>query len=146
MIGDNKMKKISYLILSILVMCSTIGLCGCGGNGGEDSTTESTSSKEVESTSDKETESSEEDNGKVKYTVTVVDEEGNPVVGAMVQLCKDSCVPAMTKDNGVAEFNLKEDDYDVKFAIQPEGFEAPAEKYNFEEGKTDLTITLKKIS
>lgn len=140
------MKKITYVLLSILVMCMATGLCACGGNSGEDGTTEPTSTKEIESTSDKETESSSEDNGKVKYTVTVVDEEGNPVVGAMVQLCKDSCVPAMTKDNGVAEFNLKEDNYDVKFALQPEGYEAPAEKYNFEAGKTELTITLKKAS
>ena len=139
------MKKITYVLLSILVMCTATGLCACGGSGNEDNTTEPTS-KEVESTSNKETESSSEDNGKVKYTVTVVDEDGNPVVGAMVQLCKDSCVPAMTKDNGVAEFNLKEDNYDVKFALQPEGYEAPAEKYNFEAGKTELTITLKKAS
>lgn len=129
-------------------MVSAIGLCACGGNGGEDNTTEPTSSKEIESTSDKETESSSEDNGKVKYTVTVVDEQGNPVVGAMVQLCKDSCVPAMTKDNGVAEFNLAKDDYDVKFAVFPKGYEYCSDEqvFHFEDGKTDLTITIKKVS
>lgn len=140
------MKKITYLLLTILLICAAINLSACGDNSGKDNTTENDSKNELESTSDKETESSSEDNGKIKYTVTVVDEDGNPVAGVMVQLCKDSCVPAMTKDNGVAEFNLKEDDYDVKFAIEPEGYEAPAEKYNFESGKTDITITLKKVA
>ena len=140
------MKKITYLLLSMMVMIAAMGLCACGGNSGEDSTNNSTPSNETESSKDKETESSSEDNGKVKYTVTVVDDAGNAVAGVMVQLCKDSCVPAMTNDNGVAEFNLAENDYDVKFAIAPEGYENVQDVYKFDIGKTELTITLKKAA
>ncbi len=143
------MRKITYLLLCALVTISAIGLCACSGSGDEKKTTESTSSNEAQSTDNNdETESSSEDDGKVHYTVTVVDEDGNPVAGAMVQLCKDSCVPAVTEDNGVAEFNLAEDDYDVKFAVFPEGYEYTTDEqvFHFEDGKTDLTITLKKVS
>ena len=134
------MKKITYLLLSALVTFSAIGLCACGGNGDENKTTEPTTKKEEISTTAK--------NEEEKYTVKVVDEEGNPVVGAMVQLCKDSCVPAMTKDNGVAEFELAEDNYDVKFAVFPKGYEYSTDEqvFHFESGKTELTITLKKVA
>lgn len=143
------MKKITYLLLSALVTFSAIGLCACGGNGDENKTTEPTTKKEeISTTAKNEEESSSEDTSKVKYTVKVVDEEGNPVVGAMVQLCKDSCVPAMTKDNGVAEFELAEDNYDVKFAVFPKGYEYSTDEqvFHFESGKTELTITLKKVA
>ncbi len=143
------MRKIAYFLLSMTVIVSAIGLCACGGSGDENKTTEPISSDEAQSTdNNNETESSSEDDSKVNYTVTVVDEDGNPVAGAMVQCCKDSCVPALTNDNGVAEFNLAEDDYDVKFAVFPEGYEYTTDEqvFHFEDGKTDLTITLKKVA
>ena len=142
------MRKIAYLLLSMLVTVSAIGLCACGGNGDENKTTEPTTKKEEVSTTQKNEEEPSDDADTVKYTVKVVDEQGNPVVGAMVQLCKDSCVPAMTKDNGIAEFNLAEDDYDVKFAVFPQGYEYSSDEqvFHFEDGKTDLVITIKKVS
>lgn len=141
------MKKISYLLLSLMILLSSICLCACGGNGGDDESKETTSSNEEVSTTakDKETEPSSEDDGKVTYKVTVVDESGNPISNAMVQCCKDACVPGVTNADGVAEFVLAEDTYDVKFISLPEGYtySSDVEVFNFEDGKTELTITLK---
>lgn len=141
------MKKLSYLLLSVMLLISVVCLCACGGNDSEDSSKETTSSNEVASTSvkDKETEPATEDNSKITYKVTVVDEAGKPISGAMVQCCKDACVPGVTNAEGVAEFVLAEDAYDVKFISLPEGYtySSDVEVFNFEDGKTELTITLK---
>ena len=128
------MKKISYILLSIMVILSALCLCACGGKEKEEETT--TKAKEVTTeatTAEETTEEATEDDGLVDYKVTVIDDAGNPVAKAMVQCCKDSCVPAMTNENGVAEFKLVEDDYDVKFAAFPEGYEymSDEEVFNF---------------
>ena len=65
----------------------------------------------------------------------------DPVVGATVQLCVgDICrLPVVTDENGVATLKLDRDNYTVK--IHVEGFEVEP-YYTFEEGQTELTITL----
>ncbi|MBQ2981768.1 MAG: hypothetical protein IJD58_06540 [Lachnospiraceae bacterium] len=141
------MKKITYVLLSIMVIISAMSLCACGGKDDSNETTKKQEETSTEATTAaKETEAETEDDGLVDYKVTVVDDAGNPVAKAMVQCCKDSCVPAMTNENGVAEFKLAEDDYDVKFAAFPEGYEymSDEEVFHFEDGKYELTITIKK--
>lgn len=141
------MKKITYVLLSVMVIISAMNLCACGGKDDSNETTKKQEETSTEATTAaKETEAETEDDGLVDYKVTVVDDAGNPVAKAMVQCCKDSCVPAMTNENGVAEFKLAEDDYDVKFAAFPEGYEymSDEEVFHFEDGKYELTITIKK--
>ena len=132
-------------------MCSAIGLCACG----EEEAKETTKSTSENNTSEKETTenttqetTTEEADDKVTYTIKVVDEDGNAIAGAMVQLCKDSCVPGKTDDNGVAEFKLAEDDYKASLMAMPEGYEYSGEEeaFYYEDGATELTITLKKKS
>jgi len=81
----------------------------------------------------------------VNYTVTVVDEEGNPIVGALVQLCNESCFPSATGDDGVAKFALDEANYKVSFLTLPAGYTYSGEEqeFYFEAGSVELTITLK---
>ena len=143
------MKKISYVLLSAMMVVSALCFSACGSKEkAEETTTKEEVKQTVEAvTVDKETqETTTEDDGLVEYKVTVVDDAGNPVANAMVQCCKDACVPAKTNENGVAEFKLAEDDYDVKFAAFPEGYEhmSDEEVFNFEDGKYELTITIKK--
>lgn len=142
------MKKITYLLLSLIIILSAMSFGACGEKDSEDTKTETTASSDEASTpsKEKETETITVDTSKITYKVTVVDDAGNAIAGAMVQCCKDACVPGITNDNGVAEFVLEEDDYDVKFITVPEGYEYSSEQevFNFEEGQTELTITLKK--
>ncbi len=88
----------------------------------------------------------------VTYRVKVVDEEGNPVAGARVQLCKDACVYATSNDEGWAEFTIPvEDGYHANILKAPSGFEIPEGKeldkteYDFESGKTEMTLVLKLV-
>lgn len=83
--------------------------------------------------------------GMISYTVTVVDQEGNPVSGVMVQMCKDSCIPGVTNDAGVAAFRMYEDDYKVSLLTMPEGYAYAGEEeiFYFETGSYELTIVLK---
>lgn len=128
----------------LLVLCLALGLCACGGSGNEETkpTSAETTGAAEETTGTTAATQAEED-GKVSYTVKVVDEDGNPISGAMVQLCKETCLPGATNAEGVAEFRTVEDEYKVSFMTVPEGYAAEAEEFYFEDGSFELTITLK---
>ncbi len=141
------MKKIMYVLLSTMLLCSCMMFVACGSKeNGEKETSDKTDA--ATTTVKQETETDETDttvdDSKVTYKVKVVDADGNAIAGAMVQLCKDSCVPAVTNAEGVAEFNLEEDDYDVKFVQLPEGYtySGADEVFKFEVGSFELTIIL----
>lgn len=139
-------KKFSLLAL---VLCLLLSLCACGGS--EAPATEApvieAPATEAPVVEEPETEATLAE-GMAVYTITVVDEGGNPIAGAMVQMCKDSCIPGMTDGNGVATFTMTEDDYKVSFLTMPAGFELVDEtsEFYFESGSTEMTITLKAVA
>lgn len=79
-----------------------------------------------------------------EYTVTVLDETGAPVPGAMVQLCKEICAPGVTDEDGIARFQLPRDAYKVTFLVLPEGYAYAddVQEFYFEDGTLELQITL----
>jgi len=81
----------------------------------------------------------------VIYRVEVVNQRGEPVKGALVQLCSDICIPGMTDEQGVAEFEVPEDDYKVSLLSMPEGYTHSGEEqeFLFEASSRELTVTLK---
>lgn len=137
------MKKI---IAMLLALCLMLGLCACGtAQENENEETEPT-----ETTGQIQTEPTEEatepaDDGSVTYKVTVVDEGGNPIAGAMVQICLETCFPGVTNEEGVAEYTVAEADYKVSFLSLPAGYTYSTEEqeFYFEDGATEMTITLK---
>ena len=135
------MKRLLALALALgLMLC----LCACGGTVEPVVTTEPTS-ESTEPT----TESTEQvaDANEPTYVVTVVDQDNAPVVGAWVQLCLEACVPAMTDENGVANFYLEENEYKVGFTVMPAGYEYATEEQAFPFGTAfELTITLKAVA
>ena len=83
------------------------------------------------------------EDGKIAYTVKVLDGNGSPMAGVAVQICKDSCMPGMTDAEGVATFRVAEaEGYKVSFLTVPEGYTAEAEEFYFEAGSTEMTLTL----
>ena len=86
--------------------------------------------------------------GPVEYRITVLTESGEPVKGAMVQLCSDVCVPGVTDEAGEAVLAVPGDNYKVSFIALPEGYDYADETREFllEAGKTELTIRLKPVS
>lgn len=137
------MKTLKMLICAVMVLCMTFTLCACG-NGADDTvpTDEPTASvpqvtEPVQTTAPVQVESG--------YTVKVVDENGNPIPGALVQLCKELCYPNVTDANGEAFFNLAQDEYKVSFLSLPAGYTYSGEEqeFYFDGDATELTIVLK---
>ncbi len=136
--------KIKSMLLLILAFAMVFTLCACGGNeatGSNDSTQTSGTEASTQASTD-----ATEDSSKVTYTVTVLDEGGNPVVGAFVQLCLDACIPSATNAEGVATYNVEEADYKVSFVSMPEGYSSDATEFYFENGSHEMTITLKAVA
>lgn len=140
----NVMKRFTAAVLLLtLVLC----LCACGGSGEE--TPKATDAPVVETEAPvPQTEAPTEEPTEAEfngYTVTVQDEDGNPVAGAMVQLCLESCFPSMTNESGVAMFDLEEADYKVSFITLPAGYTYTSEvqEFYFESGAKEMTIVLK---
>ena len=85
------------------------------------------------------------------YTVTVVDQNGDAVVGAGVQLCYNGvCLPAVNTDDNGTITNLIKDGYEVSVLITvPNGYSEPTPvsgTYHavIPEGQTEITITVTK--
>ena len=133
------------IIAMLLVLAMALSLCACGAKEEAAPATEAPVVTEAPvETEAPETEAVVEEEG--GYTVTVLDENGAPLAGVLVQLCKDACVPAATDAEGVARFNLPEDTYKVSFLALPAGFtymDEAVQEFYFENGSTDMTITLK---
>ncbi len=140
------MKK---LLIILMAFCLAFSLVACGGNNND--AKEEKDDEETTLAADDTTEKVDDttadvvDDGKAIYTVKVCDEAGNPIAGAMVQLCKETCLPGMTDETGVATFNVLEDDYKVSFLALPEGYiyVDGATEFYFEDGSNDITLTLK---
>ena len=135
------MKKLLALIMAVLMVLS---LCACGADKTDTKTNdniEQNSSSELEDTSS-------EEETTPKFEVTVTDADGNAVQGVMVQLCKDTCVPAVTDANGVATFNAEiTDGYKLSVMSCPEGYESENTGDNYiylEEGETSYTLEITK--
>ena len=138
------MKK--RLVTTILMLCMALSLVACGGNGSEkntqDKNTESSQQDDAQANKDTENDKTDEpvDDGKIEYKVTLLDANGAPIAGKMVQVCNSATcfAPQATDANGVATFRLEEaDDYKAKELTQGDD----AYVY-FEAGATELTITL----
>jgi hypothetical protein len=129
--------KIKNILALLLALCMVFALVACGGE------TETTDKDEPKQTEGTEATTEATTDGKVTYTVKVVDEKGNPYAGAMVQLCLDACVPAVTDANGIATWNLEKADYKVSFVTMPEGYTAEKENFYFDTDSYEMTITIK---
>lgn len=143
-----KVKTMKKLLVSVLTICALTAFCACGSaeeSSNAQADTQVTETQQAVVETEKEVVEEVVDDGKVNYSVKVVDEEGNPIVGALVQMCKESCFPSVTGEDGVATFSLVEDDYKVSFLTLPEGYTYSGEEdtFYFEAGAVELTITLK---
>ncbi len=131
------MKKFLAVILALGMIFS---LCACGGDDNGPTGTETIDNQTVNE------QASSEQEVTPKFEVTVTDTEGNVVKGVMVQLCKDTCVPAMTDDNGVATFNVEiTDGYKLSVMSCPDGYEYTGEaEIYLEDGDTSYTLEIVK--
>jgi hypothetical protein len=88
---------------------------------------------------------------KVTYTITIKDQDGNPIAEVEAQICVDGVCkkPNVTDENGVVKFSM-DDPGDSTLSLQineggsPAGYEYPTEKIAIEAGQTEITVTLNK--
>ena len=138
------MNHLKRLLAVMLVLSVVLCLCACGNT--QPDPVDDTKPATEPVVTDPVTEPV--DDGKVTYKVTVQDEGGNPVAGALVQLCLDACVPAMTNAQGVAEWTVEEADYKVSFAMMPVGYDyaTDAQEFYFDDDSCEMTLTLKVVA
>lgn len=135
------MKNIKNLLALLLALTMLLGLCACGEAEAETTTTAETTTEAP--TTETTTEAATEASG-TTYTVTVQSDNGEPIANAMVQICLDACIPAVTDNNGVAVWTVEEADYKVSFLALPTGYTYADDVQEFYfDGETELTITLK---
>ena len=80
-----------------------------------------------------------------QYRVYVTDTEGNPVKGAMVQMCDDStCRVGNTDEDGLAIFKVKEEEYTVHVPKVPKGYKKVTGEYEMPAEYSDLHIVIEK--
>ena len=138
------MKK--NLVAGLLVLCMACSLCACGSNNGSGNTENNSQIENSQAGTDSESEASEAlPEGKAIYKVMVVDEGGNAIAGATVQMCLETCIFEITNKDGVAEFTLDEaEGYKAEVLALPEGYEEINEEPVYlETGKQEVTLTVK---
>ena len=130
-------KLIAVLLLGAMVFC----LCACG---------ETQNNNETNTPNVTEPQETEQQTTGVTYTIKLVDESGNPVAGAMVQLCSDLCLPKLTDAEGLAVFENQEekDNYKASVTSYPAGYEQLGEEteFYFGTGNYEVTITVKAVA
>ena len=141
------MKKLIALLLARVMV---IGLVACGETAPETPEQTEPAPQQTEEATEAATEEvTEAQNTNPVYTVKIVDEAGNPVVGAMVQICQgETCMPGpLSGADGTVTFQVAEADYKVSFlGGVPAGYEYTTEETEFYFENYEVTIVLKAVA
>jgi hypothetical protein len=143
-----KFRKILAVVITIMLM---VAVSACGSDSPDQNTPNPTQNTITEATTqEKENENTTEPTTTAPdpdYVITVVDENGNPISGVLLQMCLETCVPGKTNEDGVAEFYLDEADYKVSLLNMPYGFDYSTDEteWYFGSGEKTMTIVLKTI-
>lgn len=142
------MKTMKKFFAFMLVLCMVFALCACGE---EENTKDETEKNNVETDANVDDKKENEEEVNVpeasSFKVTVKDENGNPVSGVMIQVCKDICLPAITDAEGIATLSIEiEEGHKLQVSSCPEGYtyEGEAEIY-LEAGATEYELSLKTV-
>lgn len=142
---------VTLLVVGVLILSVGIVAVACTGEDAatddEGQTTTTTATTTTTTTQNGGNENPENPgDAKPTYKVTVVDQDGNPVEGAFVQLCNgDLCkMPVATDANGVVTIMADPAAYTVKIPTVPAGYAEDTTVYSFEGESTELTVTLTK--
>lgn len=136
------------LLMLAMVLGVVLCLCACAAEEPKPTENDATSPVATEPAATEEVTEAPVEDGKVVYTVTVQDEAGNPVAGAMVQICLEACLPTVTNDQGVATWTMEEAGYKVSFVTMPAGYDytTDTQEFYFADGEYEMTLTLKAVA
>lgn len=141
------MKNIIRNLVLALALVMMLSLCACANTGSGDETKDTEDTQTAQDTND----TTKEENttaAKPEFKTIVKDQDGNPVPGVMVQICKEACIPARTGDDGVATFVIAEITSEHKLSIMsaPEGYTYSEEEIYLEDGATEYTLEVTKAA
>lgn len=142
------------LLAILLALCLVLGLCACGQTPAEepeDTQTVAPAPEQTEAPAPEATEAPQVENTNPTYTVKIVDEGGNPIPGALIQMCQgETCMPGpLSGADGTVTFLVAEAEYKVSFlAGPPAGYDYSSQEteFYFEDGAYELTIVLKAVA
>ena len=135
------MKKLTAVVCVLL--CLTALLCGCNNT----TTTTAPTTEPVTTAPVTTVAPTTAPNTNVTYTAYVVDQDGNPMAGVMIQFCDDANVcklPVTSDAEGKVVVTYTPANYHVSVTVVPDGYTAEADGYYFEEGSTEITVKLTK--
>ena len=144
------MKKIALMLAMLLALSCLLMACDTPAPDTDTTAAETEAPTETptEAPAEAPTEApTEAPSTKVTYTVTVKDQNGNPVEGAAVQMCDDKgCkMPAATNAEGVVTFTYDPSNYHITIVECPEGYTCdPEQAFYFEGEATELTVEITK--
>lgn len=127
-----------FALLAVLALL----LCGCA-EGGQDGSSEPSQKPSESNTPTQTTAAPTVNDGKVTYTVTVLDQNGNPVEGVAIQFCDPvNCkLPVATNADGVVTASYEESEYHILLAELPAGYSSEETEFYFGDA-TELTVTI----
>ncbi len=127
------MKK---LLVLFTALCLVFCLVAC--NGGENNVSTEPTETTAPATTAETTEAA------AFVEVKVIDEKENPVSGVMLQICKDTCIPMVTDENGIAKFNIEPTgEHKLSVLSCPEGYVYNGEpEMHLVDGVTEYTVSL----
>lgn len=139
------MKKLLCLVLALTFVCA---LAACGGETEDTTPVGEQTTAPVETTTEPVSDTTVDD-GKIEYTVKVVDESGNAISAVdKVQVCDETnmCSIIFLTD-GAGTIRLVEAEYHATLMGMPEGYEYVGEEQEFSFDTTNTcVITLKAIA
>ena len=151
------MKKLTLLLALVLALSCLLIACDSADTATETTAADTQAATNAETTGEQAAEATTEAptetptqapaNDKVTYTVTVKDQNGDPVEGAAVQMCDDKgCkMPAPTNADGVVTFSYSASNYHITIVECPNGYTYDPElSFYFEGDATELTATITK--
>ena len=85
--------------------------------------------------------------GSAAYRITVLDQNGSPVPGCVVNFCtEESCVPVIADEQGVVEFSGEPYAYHLQILSLPEGYDYSGTDELFVRAEGDeMTLTVTKL-
>ena len=142
-------KRIFALLAAVLALCALMSFVACDGteNGTDgETTTQAATQAPTQNETTKEPadeQTTQADDGKVTYTVKVVDANGAPVKDVAVQFCDDNgCrMPVATNAEGIVTLTDNASNFHITIASVPAGYAADSNEYYFDD-ETMLTVTL----
>ena len=85
--------------------------------------------------------------GNVDFEITILDQDGNPVPGCVVNFCtEESCVPVIADENGLVSFSAAPYAYHLQILSLPDGYDYTGTDDLFVKAEGDsLTLTVTKL-